>query len=392
MKKIVGFILLAMLVAFACDPIEDRDALSGNVSANELELLVTPILVDGLKSNEYTVGNNSSVLSKWITARTTVLSSYGTVVLEKVGENSIDFKGLNGDGSYIEKNVNAVVDTMTNLTADTEARLGIVKDENGVVDETSMPYFWGSGDFPYEITVVQETGGGDEKGNKLTVACNAPYLCDWTFGPAKSNRNKGDLFVTGTGAYPLTLKMTKSDGSVVEEDLGEYEVEMLTYVPQELLYLFGDFITNPEIAKTWQWAPTGKIWANGPLRGFIDPGSGWWQNEYADMAVRQDGTMTFKFADMSLTKTTVSGDEGIGEEPGTYTGGVEVDLATKTAGYSIGTLKLDGVTVLYGIDVNDGNGPFTQMSIVKVTENTLILGGDSDATGQTWLYKFEKAE
>ena len=110
------------------------------------------------------------------------------------------------------------------------------------------------------------------------------------------------------------------------------------------------------------------------------------------MTGRQDGTMTFRFADMSLTKTTVSGDDGIGESAGTYSGAVEVDLATKTAGYSIGTMKLNGVTVLYGIDVNAGNAPFTQMSIVLVTENTLILGGDSDGTGQTWLYKFEKAE
>lgn len=392
MKKIFGFILLAMVVLIACDPIEERDTLSGNVSADQLELIVAPVLADGLKSNEYTVENNSSALSKWISAHTTIQSSYGTVVLEKAGENSINFIGLNGDGSYIERSFNVVVDTMTNLTADTEARLGIVKDENGIIDKTVMPYYWGKGDFPYEISVVQEAGEGNEKGNRITVKCDAPYLCEWTFGPAKANRNRSELFVTATGTYPLSLKMTKSDGSVIEESVGEYDVEMLTYVPQELILLFGDFIEDPDVAKTWQWAPTGKIWANGPLRGFIDPGSGWWQNEYADMAVRQDGTMTFKFADMSLTKTTVSGDEEIGEEPGTYTGGVEVDLATKTAGYSIGTMKLNGVTVLYGIDVNDGNAPFTQMSIVLVTENTLILGGDSDGTGQTWLYKFEKVE
>lgn len=392
MKKIFSFILLAIVVLTACDPIEDRDTLSGDVSAVQLGLIVTPVMADGLKSNEYTVENNSPLLSKWISARTTIQSAYGTVVLEKAGDNSISFMGLNGNGSYIEKSFNVVVDTMTNLTADTEARLGIVKDENGIVDKTVMPYYWGKGDFSYEISVVQEAGEGDEKGNRITVECDAPYLCEWTFGPAKANRNRSELFVTATGTYPLTLKMTKSDGSVIEESVGEYEVEMLTYVPQELILMFGDFIENPDVTKTWQWARSGKVWANGPLRGFGDPGSGWWQNEYGDMTGRQDGTMTFRFADMSLTKTTVSGDDGIGESAGTYSGAVEVDLATKTAGYSIGTMKLNGVTVLYGIDVNAGNAPFTQMSIVLVTENTLILGGDSDGTGQTWLYKFEKVE
>lgn len=397
MKMKILYLALFAASLVACDPIEERDTLSGNVKVEDLEITCVPVVVDGKNTNDVVVENHSPILSRWISDRTQIEKAYGTVVCGTVGTHDIQFVGLNGDSTMIKTTVPVRIDTLTNLTSETISRLGIKTNTDGSVDKTSMPYYWGKGAFAYTLTVTQEMSkDGSKAGNKLTVVCNAPYLCDFTFGDAKSNKNKCELFVTSLGTYNFSLKFTKADGTVVENVYtNTYEVEELTTIPTEYINLFGDFIADPTITKTWQWARKGKVWANGPLKGFTDPASGWWQNEYADMKGRQDGSMTFKFADLSLTKEVLDGgDKGIHEAAGTYAGTIEVDLGTKTSGYSVGTIKLNGVSILYGVDVNGGSDTdrpaFTQVSLVKVTGTTLILGGDSEGTGQTWLYKFEK--
>lgn len=387
MKKLIfSYLIIVATLLVACEPITDRDSASGNVAVGALALKVSPIVVNGKNSNEVIVENNSSLLSRWISDRSQIQSAYCTVICDTVGTRNIKFIGLNGDGTYVEKVTPVKIDTMTNLTASTISRLGIV------AGSTTMPYYWGYGNYNYTVKVTQEMSSTGSKGNKVTVVCDAPYLCDWTFGDAKGNKNSCDIFVTSTGTFTLSLNFTKSNGTVIKNAYTkEFVVESLTTVPAEYTNLFGDFVSDPTVTRTWQWARTGKVWANGPLRGFTDPGSGWWQNAYADMTGRQDGTMTFKFADLSLTKVVTGGDAAI-NAVGTYKGKVELDLGTKTAGYSVGTIKLNGVTILYGVDVNAGNAPFKQVSLVKVTANTLILGGDSDGTGQTWLYKFESVK
>jgi len=392
MKKIIlSYLILAVALLVACEPIEVRDSASGNVAVGALTLKITPVVADGKNSNVIIVENNSTILSRWISDRNQIQSAYCTVYCDTVGTRNIKFVGRNGDGTTTEKTTTVKVDTMTVLNASTIDRLGIKMNADGTVNKTSMPYYWGCKNYTYTVTVTQEIGlVGSKKGNKVTVKCNAPYLCDWTFGESKGNKNSCDIFVTSKGTFTLSLNLTKSDGTVVKNAFKQdYIVEELTTVPAEYTNLFGDFVANPSVTRTWQWARSGKVWANGPLRGFTDPGSGWWQNVYTDMTGRQNGSMTVKFADLSLTKVVTGGDAKI-EPVGTYSGKIEVDLGTKTAGYSVGTIKLTGVTILYGVDVNAANAPFKQVSLVKVTPNTLILGGDSDGTGQTWLYKFER--
>jgi len=392
MKKILlSYLIIAVALLVACEPIEVRDSVSGNVAVGALALKITPVVVDSKNSNAVIVENNSPILSRWISDRNQIQSAYCTVYCDTVGTRNVKFVGLNGDGTYSEKTTAVKVDTMTVLTSSTIDRLGIKTKADGTVDKTSMPYYWGCKNYTYSVSVIQEMSkNGLKKGNKVTVVCNAPYLCDWTFGDSKGNKNSCDIFVTSKGTFTLSLNLTKSDGTVIKNAYKkDYLVEELTTVPIEYTSLFGDFVSNPSVTRTWQWARSGKVWANGPLRGFTDPGSGWWQNAYADMTGRQDGSMTVKFADLSLTKVVTGGDASI-DKVGTYSGKMDVDLGTKTAGYSVGTIKLTGVTILYGVDVNAGNVPFKQVSLVKVTPNTLILGGDSDGTGQTWLYKFER--
>jgi hypothetical protein len=394
MKRLLLYFTLLAVVFTACDPIENRDSLSGTVSEDALELSAEPIVVDGRNSNEVVVENNSPVLSRWISDRSQVESAYSTIVFDYLGTRDVQFVGLNGNGSMVEKSLSVELDTMTNLTAEMKTRLGIKYNDDGTVDKTSMPYFFGNADYVqgtgYTVSIEQEVAVNGKAGNKLTLKCDAPYLCNWTFGGATANKNSTELFITDRGTFTLSLDMTKADGTVIENAYTEeILVEELTTVPDEYTNLFGDFLSNPDITKTWQWSRSGKVWANGPLRGFTDPGAGWWQNSYEDMIGRQDGTMTFKYSDMTLTKEVLEGGDASIDPVGTHTGTIALDLGSSVEGYSIGLLKLNGISILYGVDVNDGNAPFTELSIVSVTENTLILGGDSDGSGQTWLYKFE---
>jgi len=393
MKRIILYIALFAAVFAACDPIEDRDTLSGVVSQENLQLSADPIVVDGRNSNEVIVENNSPILSRWISDRSQIESAYATVLFDNVGTKEVQFVGLNGNGSKVEDNLSVQIDTMTNLPANVKTRLGIKYNADGSVDETSKPYFWGNAGYvegvDYNIDVVQEVAEDGTPGNKLTLSCDAPYLCDWTFGDAKGNKNRLELFVTSLGTFTLSLDLTKADGSVIEDAFTqEINVEELTTVPAEYKNLFGDFLANPDVSKSWRWSRSGVVWANGPYHGFTDPGAGWWQNSYENMIERQDGIMTFKYSDLTLTKEVFEGGDTSIDPVGTHTGSVELDLGSKVDGYSVGTIKLDGVSILYGVNVNGGNAVFTELALVSVTENTLILGGDN-GTGETWLYKFE---
>jgi len=390
MKKLLLYLGLAAATFTACDPIEERDSLSGSVSVEDLKLSCIPTVVDNKNSNEVIVENNSPILSRWISDRTQIEKAYGTVIFDYTGNKNVQFIGLNGNGTKSETTVPVRIDTITNIKSDFVARLGIKYKADGSVDKTSTPYYFGnvSGETIKNSLVIEQVVENGKRGNVLKVKNNSPVLSDWNWGGVTSNKNYEELFVTAAGEYELTFKGTKADGSVVNFNLGKYTVDTLTKIPAEYIALFGNFVDDPTTSKTWRWNRTDKVWSIGPFQGFTDPNSGWWNNAYADMVSRQDGTMTFKFSDSSLTKdVTTSNATDTKEQPNTtYKGTISVDLGTKVSGYSIGTVKLNGVTILYGIDVNGGNAPWTTLSLVKVTENTLILGGDQ---GNTWLYRFE---
>lgn len=386
-KSLIYSLLLAAMAFTACDPIEDRLDIGGAISADDLELSATPIVVDGLNSNEVIVENNSPTLSRWVSDRSQIQSSYGIVIFDYIGTRDVQFTARNANGDQSDVTLTVEVDTMTNLTSSMEDRLGIEYNEDGSLNKDVMPYYLGNADYNSAdyVSIVQE---GDT-GNKLTLVCEAPYLCNWTFGTSTSAQNKCELLVTNVGTYTVSLDVTKADGTVIEDYYTqEIVVESLTTVPEALINIFGNFLEDPTVTKTWRWASEGKVWDIGPNHGFLEPGTGWWSQTYEEMAPRQDGTMTFSFADMSLTKVVTQDNGDTGDGIGTHVGSVNYDLVEES-GYSVGNLYLDGITILYGINVNGGNAPYTTLSIVSATENTLILGGDESVGGSTWLYKFE---
>jgi len=135
MKKIYLAYIAAFLIV-ACDPIEDRDELSGNVAVEDLDLSVDPIVENGLTTNSFIVENNSPILSRWITDREQIQNSYCTISCNTAGDQEVKFVGLNGDGTFLEQLFPVFVDTMVNLPANVKARLGIKYTDDGSVDKT----------------------------------------------------------------------------------------------------------------------------------------------------------------------------------------------------------------------------------------------------------------
>lgn len=146
MKKIVYSLLIAGATFAACDPIEDRDSLSGSITVAELDISATPLVVDGVNSNKIILKNNSPVLSQWDYGLGVSLKAADTILMVVPGTQTISFTGLNGDGSEITKELSVTVDELTfEVPAQWEYLCG-TGEKKWVWDE-SLGKIWGNGGY-----------------------------------------------------------------------------------------------------------------------------------------------------------------------------------------------------------------------------------------------------
>ncbi|MDH6356600.1 hypothetical protein [Parabacteroides sp. PF5-9] len=113
MNKSIICSLLFVAALVACDPIEDRQSMGGAITADQLNISATPVVVDGKNSNKIILENNSPVLSLWDYGLGTTNKAYDEVLLVLTGENKISFTGLNADGSKITKELTVNVDELS---------------------------------------------------------------------------------------------------------------------------------------------------------------------------------------------------------------------------------------------------------------------------------------
>ncbi len=113
MKRL--FIYTALLTAAftACDPIENRDEMTGAITADQLQISATPVVVNGKNSNKIILENNSPCLTLWDYGLGTSTRAYQEVLLVLPGENTIKFTGLNADGTTITKELTVKVDELS---------------------------------------------------------------------------------------------------------------------------------------------------------------------------------------------------------------------------------------------------------------------------------------
>ena len=143
-KTLIYSMLAASLLMVACDPAEDRDVLSGAITADQLNITATPQVVDGKNSNYIDLNSDGvGTLTSWFYGNGTTTSTKTTVQVVLAGQREIVFTGLNHDGTYITKTLTVQVDTLINVAPEWGILCG-TGEKNWVWDNT-LSAVWGNG-------------------------------------------------------------------------------------------------------------------------------------------------------------------------------------------------------------------------------------------------------
>src|SRR5690606_11895044 len=95
MKHCANWAALLIMAVSACEPIEDRMDMGGAITAEQLDVTATLVVVDGKRSNKVVLNNKSPLLSSWDFIIGTTQKKTDTVLLVIEGENEMTFTGLN---------------------------------------------------------------------------------------------------------------------------------------------------------------------------------------------------------------------------------------------------------------------------------------------------------
>lgn len=214
MKKFWYTLCISLtLLTVGCDAIEDRMELGSAISAEQLQLTATPLIVDGKKSNKVVLDNKSPVLSSWDYGVGLTQRKTDTVLLVSTGDNEIIFTGLNPDGSKITKTLQVTVDE---LTFPVPLEWGFLTGgaEKTWVWDTTKPAVWGNGGYmgnsaPAWWTLqeadINGQAAGEGVGAKMEFALRGARL-----SKIKSNGQTED----GSFSFDMTKKITLDDGTV----------------------------------------------------------------------------------------------------------------------------------------------------------------------------------
>lgn len=209
MKTIIKYSLfiIAAINIIACDPIENRDSLEGAITADDLDISATEVVVDGVNSNKIVLENRSPVLSWWDYGIGVSQKQSDTVLMVVTGSSNISFTGLNPDGSKISKELSVTVDS---LVFDVAPEWG---------------YFCGEGErsWSWDETASICFGNGGYLGNSVPT---------WWGLPAESmdgqapGQGLGATMVFSTSGATLTKNLT--DGSSTTGTFA-FEMNDITY-------------------------------------------------------------------------------------------------------------------------------------------------------------------
>lgn len=205
---------IAFLMA-ACDPVENREILSGAITADQLQISATPQVVDGKNTNYIDLNSDGvPVLSSWDFGSGVTVSTRTTVQVVLKGENQIKFTGRNHDGSTIEKVLTVQVDTLINVAAEWGYFCG-AGEKNWVWDDTQPnEEVWGNGGYKGNVSpgwwkvALNDVDGqapGEGKGASMTFAIAGSRL----------TMNKSDgTSQSGSFSFDMT-QQTLDDGGAV---------------------------------------------------------------------------------------------------------------------------------------------------------------------------------
>lgn len=273
MKNIYKFILVVscLTMCVGCDAIEDRLHLGGAITADQLNISATPVVVNGKNSNKVILENHSPVLSSWDYGVGITRKSADTILMVVEGESEILFTGLNPDGTTIEKTVKVNIDE---LTFPVPPEWGFLTDgvEKVWSWDSTVPAVWGNGGYlasrqpawwAVALTDLNGISGVEQEGEGATMTFE---LRGAKLTKLKAN---GESQV-GTFSFDMTKKITLEDGSVWAKGLlttkgisvlGGYSPnEKISVYEYEILVLDGDqmVLCHPEAGAVawgtaWYW-------------------------------------------------------------------------------------------------------------------------------------------
>jgi hypothetical protein len=220
--------------------------------------------------------------------------------------------------------------------------------------------------------------------NKVTLSCSSPVLCQWTDGVNTLSNNDTEMILLIQGKQTITLNALAADGTMFRKTFDVEVEDMYFPVPPE----YGYFCGAGE--KIWTWAET-NCFGNG---GSSDVGPAWWILQPADIADQCSGknlpadgvgaTMKFILNGKQMIKTSA---DGVVSE-----GKFDFDMSAGEAGWSIGTLTVTNTNILCGYDFNaEGFTPWNVYHIIRLDENTLVLGAQEHAPNSNYWYWVFKA-
>ena len=249
MKKSIIFSLFLLSIAFfACDPIINRDSIGGAITADQLNISATSVVVNGKNSNKIILTNNSPVLSSWDYGLAVSLRQSDTILLVVPGSATVTFTGLNPDGSKITKDLQVKVDELTFPVPPEWGYLCGSGSKTWVWDETISSCF-GNGGYlgntspGWWALKIGEINGqalavGEGEGASMIFSTNGASLTkNYTNGtPSKKGKFAFDMTkktLDGNGAVWAKGKLTTNAvtvlaGFVINENANCYSYDILT--------------------------------------------------------------------------------------------------------------------------------------------------------------------
>jgi hypothetical protein len=212
MKKSIIFSLLILAGAFmACDPIIKSDEIGSAITADQLNVKATPIVVNGKNGNMVILENHSPVLSAWNCGGALSSKAYDTVMVVKTGAVDVTFTGLNPDGTKIEKKFNIQIDALTTLPTEYKLLFG-----DPAASVTSKKYVW-------DETAGAVWGNGGYLGN------TSPGW--WTNDKASMDGNDADYGSQGYMVFSLSgLTLKKSNAAGTKTETGTADLDLSTVI------------------------------------------------------------------------------------------------------------------------------------------------------------------
>lgn len=386
MKYLSSILMGTLLLLASCDPIVDDETCDlVDIPAEQLKISATPVVVNGVNSNQIVVENHSTVLSEWtlpqlFSADKVSQSAYDTLYASRVGANDVKFRGFNpSTGNYVEHTLSVQVDAITVVPDELATRLCIGQEGGATGFGTELDF--------NQIEIIVEKDANGLNGNRVTLRNPNPVLTDWNFAGKTSDKNVATLYVFNLGEMPLSATFTLADGSVVEHTFDHIDVQTYTYKPDFLVNLTGE---SGERIWTWVAPPI-------PMYGLGGYGNGttpsWFSFDSATLSMMAGalgrseevaGTMTFKITgELELS----SGRKG------TWSFNLEEGID----GWSIGKLYTQDVSVLFGYTFSSVNyffGPeaFVYDIVVSKDGSLTLAAQDVDNNGAATYWTFQTVD